>query len=199
MSAKRYVTAAERLEWLQAVALSDARRQSLRVAACLADHCNSKTGQCNPGRERIAQLTGMRTIRVSEALRELKEMGFILEAKSQTRAKQWDLVNLHERYATAYPNGTLQRTPKVRYSVPRTKEENLIKEHPPKPPRENGPVPGSETDHPRASLAPLQGGVVEGSSKKSGRRRRHRSKLQMSDERLEHLSGLRERMMDDDG
>ena len=199
MSAKRYISMRERLEWLMLVMHAGLTVTANKVAACLADHCNDPTGKCNPGRKRLAAMTGLAPTHVSNGLSELRSAGFIMEGISDTRSKQWDLVNLQERYLVRYPRGTRLGTLEVPDQVPITSKKNSVIESPLKPPRENGSIPGSETDHPRASLAPLQGGVVESSPKKSGRRRRDRSKLQMSDERLEHLSGLRARMMDDDG
>ncbi|MGI9451969.1 MAG: helix-turn-helix domain-containing protein [Geminicoccaceae bacterium] len=91
-SGQRCLSLSDRFKWLRDVILHVRSTRAHMVAAMLADHCNSSDGQCNPGRKRLSELTGLHETNVSRSLKKLQDAGFIRQGISETRAKQWDLI-----------------------------------------------------------------------------------------------------------
>lgn len=127
----------ERLLWLELLATKNLSKNEFRVAATLQSFCNSKTGQLNPGRERLAQLTRLAPCHVSTALSNLKRRGCIREVESTSRAKKWEIIYLCERFEICNPKGFEICNPKGSKSV----TQNLSSE----PEKENQSLNLSDT------------------------------------------------------
>jgi len=67
-----------RLKWLCSMkADKSIHDRSFRVALCLADRCNEKTGQCNPEEITIGKDTSMSTRSIERAVSDLKIGGYL--------------------------------------------------------------------------------------------------------------------------
>lgn len=153
----------ERLIWLQAVLSADLTRRACQLAGALSQHVNSNTGQCNPSRKRLAEVTNIDPTNVSRALRELRIARFVQNVAVGSRSNSYALVlptDDGKRCYVRHPIGVTNDTSKVSSVIPGTREENLAIE-PEEPPG------GAAIDFDamlyregRALLGPKSGGFI---------------------------------------
>lgn len=106
----------DRLEWLCNVCVA-CSPNAVKVASALAMACNSRTGQCNPSRKMLSEITGISETNVSHALAALKKMGWVKRRTSGHKRAQWDLHFPGSQVCVATPCQVLAATPDTSLTV----------------------------------------------------------------------------------